>query len=85
MKYCFSPQEDKESIGPQPHKVKKLLEVSPRVVDAIMDADMIILGPGSLYTSILPNLMIKEIGEAIVKTNAQVIYIFNIMTQLIAD
>lgn len=55
---------------------------SPKVVEAIMEADMIVLGPGSLYTSILPNLMIDEIGEAIRNTSAEVIYICNIMTQL---
>ncbi|MHA3224576.1 gluconeogenesis factor YvcK family protein [Globicatella sulfidifaciens] len=55
---------------------------SPKVVEAIMEADMIVLGPGSLYTSILPNLMIDEIGEAIRNTPAEVVYICNIMTQL---
>lgn len=52
-----------------------------KVVSAIMDADMIVLGPGSLFTSILPNLMIPEIGEAMVKTKAETVYICNIMTQ----
>lgn len=55
---------------------------SPKVVEAIMDADMVVLGPGSLYTSILPNLMIDEIGQAVNETQAQVVYICNIMTQL---
>ena len=55
---------------------------SPKVVEAIVEADMIVLGPGSLYTSILPNLMIDEIGESIRNTSAEVIYICNIMTQL---
>ncbi len=55
---------------------------SPRVVDAIMDADLVVIGPGSLYTSILPNLMIKEIGDAMNQTSAEVVYICNIMTQL---
>lgn len=52
-----------------------------KVVSSIMDADMIVLGPGSLYTSILPNLMIDELGEAIKKSEAEVVYICNIMTQ----
>lgn len=55
---------------------------SERVVDAIMEADMVVMGPGSLYTSILPNLMITEIGQAMNETEAEVIYICNIMTQL---
>ncbi len=52
-----------------------------KVVSAIMDADMIVLGPGSLFTSILPNLMIPGIGAAMVKTKAETVYICNIMTQ----
>lgn len=55
--------------------------VSP-VLDAIMQADAVVLGPGSLFTSILPNLMIPNLGEAVRKTKAEVIYICNIMTQL---
>jgi conserved hypothetical protein, cofD-related len=54
---------------------------SRAVVNAIMEADTVILGPGSLFTSILPNIVIKEIGQALVDTNAQVVYVCNIMTQ----
>lgn len=46
-----------------------------------MDADVVVLGPGSLFTSILPNLMIENLGDAVKKTQAEVIYIVNIMTQ----
>jgi uncharacterized cofD-like protein len=53
-----------------------------KVVSSIMESDMVVLGPGSLYTSILPTLMIPEIKEAVCKTSAQVLYICNIMTQL---
>ena len=42
---------------------------------------MIVLGPGSLFTSILPNLMISEIGQAMLETQAETVYICNIMTQ----
>lgn len=52
-----------------------------KVIRAIEDADMIVLGPGSLYTSILPNLMIEDIGKAVVSSSAEVVYICNIMTQ----
>ncbi len=52
-----------------------------KVVTSIMEADMIVLGPGSLFTSILPNLMISEIGEAVRKSSAETVYICNIMTQ----
>jgi len=54
---------------------------APLVIKAILEADMIVLGPGSLFTSILPNLVIKEIGEALRQTKAEVVYICNIMTQ----
>lgn len=54
---------------------------SRNVVDTIMDSDMIVLGPGSLFTSILPNLVIPEIREALLATKAQVVYVCNIMTQ----
>ena len=46
-----------------------------------MNADQIVLGPGSLFTSILPNLMIENVGRAVCETKAEVIYICNIMTQ----
>lgn len=51
------------------------------VLAAIMQADAVVLGPGSLFTSILPNLMISDLGEAVRETQAEVIYICNIMTQ----
>ncbi|EMB64186.1 hypothetical protein SMU26_09324 [Streptococcus mutans 3SN1] len=54
---------------------------SRKVVDAIMESDMIVLGPGSLFTSILPNLVIDEIGKALCETKAEVAYVCNIMTQ----
>ncbi|GAY72700.1 gluconeogenesis factor YvcK family protein [Lentilactobacillus kosonis] len=56
-------------------------EAVQEVVDAILEADQIVLGPGSLFTSILPNLMIKNVGEAIIESSADVVYICNIMTQ----
>ena len=52
-----------------------------KVVSSILEADMIVLGPGSLFTSILPNLMISEIGQALIETQAETVYICNIMTQ----
>ena len=51
------------------------------VIDAIMGADAIVLGPGSLFTSILPNLMIPNVGKAMRQTKAETIYVCNIMTQ----
>ncbi|WVE62042.1 YvcK family protein [Enterococcus faecium] len=60
---------------------KSEAKAARKVVSAIMDADMVVLGPGSLFTSILPNLVIPEIGEAMLKTTAETVYICNIMTQ----
>lgn len=68
-------------------KVKKLFtnpencRPLPEVIEAIKDADLIILGPGSLYTSVIPNLLIKEISQEIAKSDAKKIYVCNIMTQ----
>lgn len=53
----------------------------PKAVEAIHNADLILLGPGSLYTSILPNLLIPEIVNAIAKSKAPRVYIANLMTQ----
>ena len=53
----------------------------PDVIQAIRNAELIILGPGSLYTSVIPNLLIKEISDEIIKSNAKKIYVCNIMTQ----
>ncbi len=52
-----------------------------RALDAIESADMIIIGPGSLYTSILPNLVIPRLGDALRKARALRVYICNVMTQ----
>lgn len=55
---------------------------SQRVVTAIAEADLIAFGPGSLYTSILPNLLVHDIAEAVVASPAGKVYICNILTQL---
>ncbi len=52
------------------------------VIRSIEEADIVLIGPGSLYTSILPNLMIGDLGQAVLNTNAEIVYICNIMTQL---
>lgn len=53
----------------------------PEAIKAIKEADAIILGPGSLYTSVIPNLLVKGISSAVEKSNALKIYVSNIMTQ----
>ena len=53
----------------------------PAAIKAIEEADYIIIGPGSLYTSLIPNLLVTEIADAIAATDIPRIYICNIMTQ----
>lgn len=68
-------------------RIKKLMLAPPQVrpldeaLQAIRDADLILLGPGSLYTSILPNLLIPEMAQAIARSHAPRVYIANLMTQ----
>lgn len=59
----------------------KLLLPLKESIDSIMDADIVLLGPGSLYTSIIPNLLVTDISQALKETKAEVVYILNIMTQ----
>lgn len=61
----------------EPRDVKTL----PDTIAAIERADTIIIGPGSLYTSILPNLLVKDIKKALMASSAKKIYICNLMTQ----
>ncbi|NVM20819.1 MAG: YvcK family protein [Desulfobacterales bacterium] len=50
-------------------------------LEAIRQADLIVIGPGSLFTSLIPNLLVRGISEAIIGSPAKKIYICNIMTQ----
>lgn len=77
-----------ESTIPEAHgKIKRLFtepancKALPDVIQAIRNAELIVLGPGSLYTSVIPNLLVKEIAQEIVKSKAKKIYVCNIMTQ----
>lgn len=77
-----------ESSIPEAHGKIKRLYTEPveckalsEVIEAIKNADLIIMGPGSLYTSVIPNLLIKEISSSVQKSKAKKIYVCNIMTQ----
>ena len=77
-----------ESTIPEAHgKIKRLFtepancQALEDVIQAIRNAELIILGPGSLYTSVIPNLLVKQISEEIIKSKAKKIYVCNIMTQ----
>lgn len=60
---------------------KKNPEINKQAIQAIIEADLIILSVGSLYTSIIPNLIPNEIKQAIKYSKAKIMYICNIMTQ----
>lgn len=74
-------------IGHAPIPIQKIWmdppDATPLVeaIDAINAADMIILGPGSLYTSVLPNLLVAPIATAIRQSKALKVYVSNVMTQ----
>ena len=77
-----------ESHIPEVHKRIHRVRLFPEEVqpvqsalDALANADAIILGPGSLYTSIMPNLLVDKVAETIRKSKAIKIYICNVMTQ----
>ena len=77
-----------ESQIPEVHKKIHRVRLFPENVqpvqsalDALTNADAIILGPGSLYTSIMPNLLVDGVAEAIRKSKAIKIYICNVMSQ----
>src|SRR6202007_1068850 len=53
----------------------------PQTLDAIAAADLITIGPGSLFTSLIPNLLVHGIAEAISKSAALKVYVCNLMTQ----
>jgi uncharacterized cofD-like protein len=53
----------------------------PEVLEAIETADVIVIGPGSVYTSIVPNLLVHGIAEALHRSRAKKVYICNVMTQ----
>lgn len=60
-----------------PRRVRPL----PEVLQALRDADLILVGPGSLYTSLIPNLLVEQITEVIAHSESMRVYIANLMTQ----
>jgi uncharacterized cofD-like protein len=61
--------------------VPRRVQPLPEVLEAIASADLILVGPGSLYTSIIPNLLIQKVAQAIKRSRATCVYIANLMTQ----
>jgi uncharacterized cofD-like protein len=73
--------------GQREPKIRKVfldpqVSASPKAVNAILEADIVVLGPGDLYTSIIPNLLVTGIPEALGATRATRIYVCNLMTKL---
>lgn len=66
-----------ESVFITPENITPL----PEAVAAIEQADLIVISPGSLYTSILPNIIVPHIKEAMQQTSAKIVYVCNVMTQ----
>ena len=78
--------EGEEQITQAHRKIKKIYykhepKVLPEVITAIKDADLIIFSMGSLYTSVLPNIICEQVKEAFNKTKAPIMYLCNIVTQ----
>jgi len=75
-----------ETVSQNVKNIKKLkydkdIKVSKEIKDAIKDADLILLSSGSLYTSILPHLIVDDIKEAIDASSAPIMYVANLVTQ----
>lgn len=56
-------------------------EPAPGVIKSIKEADLIVIGPGSLYTGMIPNMLLKEVADAIKRSEALKIFVSNIMTE----
>lgn len=61
--------------------LKPKAEINPSARRAILDADLVIIGPGDLFTSLIPNLLVSGVGEALKKTKGKVAYFVNVMTK----
>lgn len=78
--------EGQKEISKSPQKIKKIFykeepHVTPEVIEAIKTSDLIIFSMGSLYTSLLPNIICKEVQEALNETSTPIMYLCNAMTQ----
>ncbi|AEV17276.1 hypothetical protein TCCBUS3UF1_22400 [Thermus sp. CCB_US3_UF1] len=61
--------------------VPEAKEVMPEAVEAILRADLVVLGPGSLYTSVIPSFLPQGLKEALARTQARLVYVVNLMTE----
>jgi uncharacterized cofD-like protein len=77
-----------ESRIPEEHKPIERIRLQPEhpaanpdAVRAILEADLIVLGPGSLFTSVLPNVLVEGVGKALQQSDALKVYVCNVATQ----
>lgn len=79
--------EGETNIAHSPLRIRKVMlkpsnaSAPDEVIQAIMDADLIVIGPGSVYTSVIPNLLVHGIPQALERTYATKVYVCNVMTQ----
>jgi uncharacterized cofD-like protein len=73
---------DIQKIGVKKNYLKPAARANKKAIQRIIDADMIIIGPGNHYCSIVPNLLVKGIPEAINKSKAAVVYNCNLVNKL---
>ena len=57
------------------------VQANSEAAAALLEADLIVIGPGSLYTSVLPNLLVSGLGEALLRSRAHRVYVSNVATQ----
>lgn len=90
LKAQFADGSIKEGEDKIPHEGKPIeklflvpqeVEANPEAIEAIKDAEVVVFGPGSLFTSIMPSLLIKEINEELAKRDIMKLYICNVMSQ----
>lgn len=74
LRGCSSPRISRVFLEPA-------AAANPSAVQAILEADAVVIGPGDLYTSIIPNLLVQGIPEALCSTSAILIYVCNLMTK----
>lgn len=76
-----------EAVSSKTTKISRIFinptncKVAPGVLEAIREADAIVIGPGSLYTNVIPNLLVKGVAKAIKESKAFKIYVSNLMTE----
>ncbi len=75
LRGCSAPKIERVFLKPR-------AKANPHAVQAILDADAIVIGPGDLYTSVIPNLLVSDIPQALQQTSAPLIHVCNLMTKL---